>query len=163
MRREKTTVVCWSEDKYDVDGGGGDRGGVMVVDRDYFDVVKHCKDPLSWEERVTSIALFPTEKMRLKRECPFDDLDQDALDLEKSDNSVTLVNDEANDCANSIPSLNGNLDVASYGVQEVVMTLSDLNLNVQWTLEVVFRLLRDYVDYWGLSECGYDESTRQTY
>ena len=29
-------------------------------------------------------------------------------------------------------------------------------------LEVVLRFLRDYVDYWGLSVCGYDESTRQT-
>jgi len=123
-------VVCWSGDKYDVDGGGGDRGGVMVVGRDYIDVVKRYKDLLTWEGRATLIALFPTEKKRLKRGCPFDDLDQDVLDLEKSDNSLTLVNDEANDCANSIRSLDGNLDVASYGVQEVAMTLSDLNLNV---------------------------------
>lgn len=124
-----TTVVCWSEDKYDVDGGG-DHGGVMVVGRDYIDVVNHCKDLWTWEGRVTLIALFPTEKTQLKRGCPFDDLDQDVLVLENSDNSQTLVSGEANGCANSIRSLNGNLEVASYGVQKAVRTSSDLNLNV---------------------------------
>ena len=102
----------------------------MVVDRDYIDVVKRCKDLLTWEGRVTLIALFPTEKTRQKRGCPFDDLDQGVLALENSGNSRTLVNDEATDCANSIRSLNGNLEVASYGVQKVVMTLNDLNLSV---------------------------------
>jgi hypothetical protein len=102
----------------------------MVADRDYIDVVKRCKDLLTWEGRVRLIVLFPTEKTRQKRGCPFDDLDQDALALENSGNSRTLVSDEATDCANSIRSLNGNLEAASYEVQKVVTTLSDLNLNV---------------------------------
>lgn len=124
-------MVCWSEDKYDVDdGGGGDRGGVMVVDRDCIGVVNHCKDLWTLEGRVTLTALFPTEKTRLTRGYPFDDLDQDVLVLENSDNSQTLVSDEANGCANSTRSLNGNLEEASYGVQKAVKTSSGLNLNV---------------------------------
>jgi len=81
-----TTGVYWSEDKYDVDGGDGERGDVTVVGRDYIDVVKWCKDLLTWEGKVMLIALFPTERKRLKRECPSDDLDQDVLDQEKRDN-----------------------------------------------------------------------------
>jgi hypothetical protein len=120
------TGVCWSADKY---GGDGESGDVTGVGRDCIEVVKRGKDLLTWEEKATLIALFPTERKRLKRECPSDDLDQDVPDQEKRDNSTTLANDEANDCANSIQSLNGNLEEASYGVQEVVMALCDLNLN----------------------------------
>jgi hypothetical protein len=75
---------------------------------------------------------------------------------------VTLENDEVNGCESLIPNWNGNAEEASCGLQVVVTISNDLNLNDPSTLEVEFHSLRDYDDCWGLSECGYDESTHQT-
>src|SRR5437762_4003993 len=86
-------------------------------------------DLLTWEGRVKLTVPFLTEKMQQMLKYPFDGLDQDVLDRERSGNLLILANDEASDCGNSIRSLSGNLAGASYGVREVAMILSDSNLN----------------------------------
>jgi hypothetical protein len=75
---------------------------------------------------------------------------------------VTLENDEENGCESSIPNLNGNEEEASCELHVVATISNDLNLNDPLMLEVELHSLCDYDDCWGLSECGYDESTHQT-
>jgi hypothetical protein len=64
MSMGRTTEGGSSGDKYDVDDGGGESGGVMGVGTGYIDDAKHRRDLLTWEGRVRSIAPVLTEKRR---------------------------------------------------------------------------------------------------
>jgi len=145
-------------------GGGDESGGATGEGRGCIgtSMTRYKGPSLTWAGREPKpIVLARVVMMRRKQGYPFDGPGRDDPGPVMNGNSTTPGNGGVKCCANSSRSWSGTMQEASYEVPSAGMIVSDSRGNVPWP-SGVGHPLGGFVDCWGSSGSGCDESIRPT-